>query len=150
MLVDSVRDEEDDEYLYWFSADDSVRNWLWDINRVGDLMVTVGDHATVLTAVTALWNLEVTPESATESILLGVGGTTNLLVAVGNHGQLLTSHNSWTNVVTQNDLGQAVTNKVNTLGVVWEGADPKPTENDLQGVVRSGTRGSLPAARARC
>ena len=50
MLVDSVRDEEDDEYLYWFSADDSVRNWLWDINRVGDLMVTVGDHATVLTS----------------------------------------------------------------------------------------------------
>jgi hypothetical protein len=139
MLVDSVRDEEDDEYLYWFSADDSVRNWLWDINRVGDLMVTVGDHATVLTSRDGvLWNLEVVPESATESILLGVGGTTNLLVAVGNHGQLLTSHNSWTNVVTQNDLGQAVTNKVNTLGVVWEVADSKPTENDLQGVAALG------------
>ena len=78
------------------------------------------------------------PESATESILLGVGGTTNLLVAVGNHGQLLTSHNTWTNVVTQNNLGQAVTNKVNTLGVVWEVADPKPTENDLQGVAALG------------
>ena len=139
MLVDSVRDEEDDEYLYWFSADDSVRNWLWDINRVGDLMVTVGDHATVLSSRDGVaWNLEVTPESAVQSILLGVGGTTNLLVAVGTHGQLLTSHNSWTNVVTQNDLGQAVTNKVNTLGVVWEGADPKPTVNDLQGVVAFG------------
>ena len=139
MLVDSVRDEEDDQYLYWFTADDSVRNWLWDINRVGDLMVAVGDHSTVLTSRDgALWNLEVMPESATESILLGVGGTTNLLVAVGNHGQLLTSHNSWTNVVTQNDLGQAVTNKVNTLGVVWEVADPKPTENDLQGVAAFG------------
>ncbi len=139
MLVDSVRDEEDDEYLYWFSADDSVRNWLWDISRVGDLMVTVGDHATVLTSRDgALWNLEVTPESATESILLGVGGTTNLLVAVGNRGQLLTSHNSWTNVVTQNDLGQEVINKVNTIGVVWEAVDPKPTENDLQGVVALG------------
>ena len=139
MLVDSVRDEEDDEYLYWFSADDSVRNWLWDISRVGDLIVTVGDHATVLTSRDgALWNLEVTPESATESILLGVGGTTNLLVAVGNRGQLLTSHNSWTNVVTQNDLGQEVINKVNTIGVVWEAVDPKPTENDLQGVVALG------------
>ena len=139
MLVDSVRDEEDDQYLYWFTSDDSVRNWLWDINRVGDLMVAVGDHSTVLTSRDgALWNLEVTPESATDSILLGVGGTTNLLVAVGNHGQLLTSHNSWTNVVTQNDLGQAVTNKVNTLGLVWEVADPKPTENDLQGVAALG------------
>ena len=139
MLVDSVRDEEDDEYLYWFAADDSIRNWLWDINRVGDLMVTVGDHATVLTSRDGVaWNLEVTPESATQSILLGVGGTTNLLVAVGNHGQLLTSHNSWTNVVTKNDRGQAVTNKVNTLGVVWQAIDPKPTENDLQGVAALG------------
>ena len=42
MLVDSVRDEEDDEYLYWFSAAASVRNWLWDISRVGDLMVHRG------------------------------------------------------------------------------------------------------------
>ncbi len=139
MLVDSVRDEEDDEYLYWFSADDSVRNWLWDINRVGDLMVTVGDHATVLTSHDgASWNLEVVPEPATESILLGVGGTTNLLVAVGNHGRLLTSHNSWTNVVTKNDLGQAVTNRVNTLGVLWEAVNPKPTVNDLQGVAAHG------------
>ncbi|RTZ64124.1 MAG: hypothetical protein DSZ35_10635 [Verrucomicrobia bacterium] len=139
MLVDSVRDEEDDEYLYWFTGDDSVRNWLWDINRVGDLMVAVGDHATVLTSRDgASWNLEVAPESATKSILLGVGGTTNLLVAVGNHGQLLTSHNSWTNVVTKNDLGQAVTNRVNTLGVVWEAVDPKPTVNDLQGVAALG------------
>ncbi len=139
LLVDSVRDEEVDDYLYWFTADDSVRNWLWDINRVGDLLVTVGDYATVLTSRDGVaWNLEVTPESAAQSILLGVGGTTNLLVAVGNHGQLLTSHNSWTNVVTINDLGQAETNKVNTLGVVWEAADPKPTENDLQGVAALG------------
>ncbi len=139
MLVDSVRDEEDDSYLYWFSADDSVRNWLWDINRVGSLMVTVGDHATVLTSRDGVaWNLEVTPEAAAQSILLGVGGTTNLLVAVGNHGRLLTSHNSWTNVVTKNDLGQAETNKVNTLGVVWEAVEPKPTENDLQGVAALG------------
>jgi len=140
MLVDSVRDEEDGAYLYWFSADDSVRNWLWDINRVGDLMVSVGDHATVLTSRDGVsWNLEVVPESATQSILLGVGGTTNLLVAVGNHGQLLTSHNSWTNVVTKNDLGQAETNKVNTLGVVWEAVEPKPTVNDLQGVAALGS-----------
>ena len=139
MLVDSVRDEDDDAYLYWFSADDSVRNWLWDINRVDDLMVTVGDHATVLTSRDGVaWNLEVVPEAATQSILLGVGGTTNLLVAVGNHGRLLTSHNSWTNVVTKNDLGQAETNKVNTLGVVWEAVEPKPTENDLQGVAALG------------
>ena len=135
MLVDSVRDEDDDAYLYWFSADDSVRNWLWDINRAEDLMVTVGDHATVLTSRDgAAWNLEVVPESMTDAILLGVGGNTNMLVAAGNRGHLMTSHNSWTNVVTQNEQGQSVTNRVNTLGIVWNAVEPKLTENDLQGV----------------
>lgn len=135
MLVDSVRDEDDDAYLYWFSADDSVRNWLWDINRADDLMVTVGDHATVLTSRDgAAWNLEVVPESMTDAILLGVGGNTNMLVAAGNRGHLMTSHNSWTNVVTQNEQGQSVTNRVNTLGIVWNAVEPVLTENDLQGV----------------
>ncbi len=135
MLVDSVRDEEDDAYLYWFSADDSVRNWLWDINRADDLLVTVGDRATVLTSRDgAAWNLEVVPESMTDAILLGVGGNTNLLVSVGNRGHLMTSHNSWTNLVTQNEQGQSVTNRVNTLGIVWNAVEPELTENDLQGV----------------
>ena len=135
MLVDSVRDEEDDTYLYWFSADDSVRNWLWDINRADDLMVTVGDRATVLTSRDgAAWNLEVVPELMTDAILLGVGGNTNMLVAAGNRGHLMTSLNSWTNVVTQNDQGQSVTNRVNTLGIVWNAVQPELTENDLQGV----------------
>ena len=135
MLVDSVRDEEDDSYLYWFSADDSVRNWLWDINRADDLVVTVGDHATVLTSRDgAAWNLEVVPESMTDAILLGVGGNTNMLVAAGNRGHLMTSHNSWTNVVTQNEQGESVTNRVNTLGIVWNAVEPALTENDLQGV----------------
>ena len=135
MLVDSVRDEEDDAYLYWFSADDSVRNWLWDINRADDLLVTVGDRATVLTSRDgAAWNLEVVPESMTDAILLGVGGNTNMLVSVGNRGHLMTSHNSWTNVVTQNQQGKSVTNRVNTLGIFWNAIEPALTENDLQGV----------------
>ena len=139
MLVDSVRDDEDDAYLYWFSADESVRNWLWDINRVDDLLIAVGDRATVLTSRDgAAWNLEVMPELMTDAILLGVGGNTNMLVAVGNKGHLMTSHNSWTNVVTKNDLGKSITNRVNTLGVVWEVVDPKPTGNDLQGVAEQG------------
>ena len=135
MLVDSVRDETDDDYLYWFTADDSVRNWLWDINHSNDLLVAVGDRATVLTSRDgATWNLEVVPESMTDAILLGVGGSTNLLVAAGNRGHLMTSYNSWTNVVTRLGNGQTVTNLVNTLGVVWKAVEPRVTENDLQGV----------------
>ena len=135
MLVDSVRDEADDDYLYWFTADDSVRNWLWDINHSNDLLVAVGDRATVLTSRDgATWNLEVVPESMTDAILLGVGGNTNLLVAAGNRGHLMSSHNSWTNVVTQGEKGQTVTNRVNTLGIVWKAVEPRVTENDLQGV----------------
>jgi hypothetical protein len=135
MLVDSVRDEADDDYLYWFTADDSVRNWLWDINHSHDLLIAVGDRATVLTSRDgATWNLEVVPESMTDAILLGVGGNTNLLVAAGNRGHLMSSHNSWTNVVTQGENGQAVTNRVNTLGIIWKAVEPRVTENDLQGV----------------
>ena len=135
MLVDSVRDESDDDYLYWFAADDSVRNWLWDINNSNDLLIAVGDRATVLTSRDgATWNLEVVPESMTDAILLGVGGNTNLLVAAGNRGHLMSSYNSWTNVVTRGEMGQSVTNRVNTLGIVWKAVEPRVTENDLQGV----------------
>ena len=135
MLVDSVRDESDNDYLYWFTADDSVRNWLWDINNSNDLLIAVGDRSTVLTSRDgATWNLEVVPESMTDAILLGVGGNTNLLVAAGNRGHLMYSHNSWTNVVTQGEMGQTVSNRVNTLGIVWKAVEPRVTENDLQGV----------------
>ncbi len=135
MLVDSVRDEVDDDYLYWFTGDDSLRNWLWDISSSSELLVAVGDHATILTSRDgASWNLEVVPESMTDAILLGVGGDTNLLVAAGNRGHLMTSHNSWTNVVTLDQKGVSITNRVNTLGIIWEAVNPKITENDLQGV----------------
>ena len=70
----------------------------------------------------------------TDALLLGVGGRTNLLVAAGNRGHLMTSHNLWTNVVTRLGNEQTVTNLVNTLGVVWKAVEPRVTENDLQGV----------------
>ena len=140
MLVDSERDKVDGDYLYWAENgkdwdDYNLRNWLWDINNSNDLLIAVGDRATVLTSRDgATWNLEVVPESMTDAIFLGVGGNTNLLVAAGNRGHLMSSYNSWTNVVTQGEMGQSVTNRVNTLGVVWKAVEPRVTENDLQGV----------------
>jgi len=42
----------------------------------------VGDRATVVTSGNGIdWSLELVPDSVTNSIFLGVGGTTNLLLA---------------------------------------------------------------------
>jgi hypothetical protein len=83
------------------------------------------------------WTLELVPDSVTNSIFLGVGGTTNLLLAAGNKGSLICSPYAETNITVTNIVGTnvVVTNRtVSTLGVVWHAVQPRPTTNDLQGV----------------
>jgi len=74
------------------------------------------------------------PKSVTNSTFLGVGGTTNLLLAVGDRGSLILSANTFTNVVFTNSNGTFTTNQASTLGIVWNALQPRPTTNDLQGV----------------
>ena len=83
------------------------------------------------------WSLELVPDSVTNSIFLGIGGTTNLLVAAGNQGSLIISPYAETNVMVTNVVGTnvVVTNQViSKLGVDWYDVQPRPTTNDLQGV----------------
>lgn len=118
----------------WVERTRPIRNWLWDLKRTAGVYVTVGYGGTVLTSVNGLdWDLELVPASATNATLLGVGGTTNLLLAVGSHGTVLLSPNSYTNLVSTNVDGSLSTNLVSTLGIFWN-AIPPPTTNDLQGV----------------
>jgi hypothetical protein len=58
----------------------------------------------------------------------------NLLLAVGNKGTIATSTNQWIDQVEADEQGNLVTNRVNTLGIVWEAFEPRPTTNDLQAV----------------
>jgi len=117
-----------------------VRNWLWEAARTPEFYVAVGDRGNILTSTDgAGWSLEWVPDSLTNSIFLGVGGTTNLVLALGNKGALATSTNQWIDRVETDDSGETVTNRVNTLGIVWEAVEPRPTTNDLQAVTVTDT-----------
>lgn len=126
----------------WQTPTSPIRNWLWDVTRTPGLYVAVGDHANIMTSDNGLdWELELVPDAVTNSIFLGVGGTTNLLVAAGSSGSLVYSPNAQRTVVTTNADGSTTTNTGSAFGVVWYAVTPNPAPNDdLQGV---GTLGNL-------
>ena len=123
---------------FWLPSSDSIRQWLFDVTWATNLYVAVGDRATVMTSGNGIdWSLELVPDSVTNSIFLGVGGTTNLLLAAGNQGSLIYSPYAETNVTVTNIVGTnvVVTNQtVSTFGVAWYAVQPRPTTNDLQGI----------------
>jgi len=120
--------------IVWQGPAPSARHWLWSVWRAPDFYVAVGDRATVLTSPNGYeWDVEFVPTALTNSIFLGVGGNSNLLVAVGNQGSLMISRNVRTNVVSTNAAGILITNSAGLFGVAWEEIAP-PAQNDLQGV----------------
>jgi hypothetical protein len=105
--------------LEWQPLAESVRTWLWNVTRTPSHYVSVGDHGTILTSPNGIdWDFELIPDSATNSVLLGVGGSTNLFLAVGNQGTILWATNVF----------------------LWNALSPAPTANDLQGVCHDGSR----------
>lgn len=130
--------------FYWETHSDPLRNWLWDLIRLPDLFVAVGDFATVLTSGNGVdWELELVPNSVTNAVFLGIGGDTNGLVAVGSQGSIIYSPSFLTNVVVTNIVGGipiVTTNEVDAIGTIWHAVDPRPTTNDLQGVTLAGGR----------
>jgi hypothetical protein len=122
------------EPYFWLTPYDSIRNWLWDVIRLPGFYITVGDYGTVMSSGNGVdWTLELVPPAVTNTTLLGIGGNTNLLVAVGDGGSVIYSPQMLTNIVFTNETGTVVTQLVGSVGVVWH-AIPKPTTNDLQGV----------------
>ena len=119
---------------FWLTPFDSIRNFLWDVVRLPSLYVSVGDFGTVMTSGNGVdWTLELVPQAATNTTLLGVGGDTNLLLAVGSGGTVLWSPNWLTNIVVTNTDMSVSTQTVSTLGVFWF-EQPPPVPYDLQGV----------------
>lgn len=120
--------------LYWYSTVQPTRSWLWGVTRTDFLYTAVGADATVVTSQDGVeWFREATPTNIAGQVLLGVGGNTNLLVAVGSGGTLIRSVSGATNVVSTNSLGDLITNIVSTFGVHWNKIS-LPITNDLQGV----------------
>ncbi len=121
----------------WRPSPDSSHAWLWDVTAQNGIYVAVGDLATIQTSLDGLlWAREVVPVPHTNTVLLGVGGNTNLLLAVGNAGTVLISRARLTNMAITNYVGtnSIVTNSTfETLGLIWTNV-PAFTTNTLQGV----------------
>jgi hypothetical protein len=134
MVIEGFQTNSSSPWL-WINRTDSIRNWLWELQFISDFYITVGYFGTVMTSINGIdWDLELVPNSVTNSTFLGVGGTTNLLLAVGDKGTLIFSPNTLTNLVFTNSDGSFTTNQASTLGIVWNALQPRPTTNDLQGV----------------
>lgn len=119
----------------WVERNDSYRQWLWSVCRLSDFYVAVGDHATILTSSRGVnWELELPPNEATNNIFLGVGGTTNGAVIVGNQGTILFSAPTPVTVLYTNKDATVTTNVLSTLGTLWQAVAPRPVSVDLQGV----------------
>ncbi|MBI5772453.1 MAG: hypothetical protein HZA89_01770 [Verrucomicrobia bacterium] len=127
-------------YSRWLAGSDSLRQWLWDVHHIQSGYFAVGDYGSLLSSVDGVsWTIELPPDAATNSVLLGIGGDTNLLVAVGDSGVILVSTNSQTAVLTTNTVGTnttITTNFASNLGVLWNAAT-SPTTTNLQGVCRA-------------
>jgi hypothetical protein len=120
--------------LYWYSTIQPTRSWLWSVAHVDDFYTAVGVNGTIVTSDDgAEWFREATPVESETEVLLGIGGNTNVLVAAGSRGLILTSENLLTNIVSTNLLGEVVTNAVSLFGVNWNTILSGVT-NDLQGV----------------
>lgn len=140
-LIDGFKVDGYDEYV-WLEQSESTRNWLWETIRAPELYVSVGDRGTVMTSPQGIdWTTELVPTNLLDHVLLGVGGTTNLIFAVGTAGSMIYSTNTLVDVISTNvttdGMGMTVTNDtinaLSQLGIVWT-ALPAPDANDLQGV----------------
>lgn len=120
--------------LNWYSTFQPTRSWLWAVARTADFYTAVGVNGTIVTSEDGVeWNREAVPESSRAAVLLGTGGNSEAVVAVGNGGTILLSANVLTNVLSTNLLGELITNVVSLMGVRWE-AIVSGVTNDLQGV----------------
>lgn len=125
---------------FWFRNDDSPRNLLWDVIRVGHGYLAVGDVGTVLSSSAGVdWTSEGAPVTA-ETVLYGIGGSPEVVVAVGSSGTVLRSAVGSTNVSVTHEFTAAggthpltVTRTLPLTGVEWQVSTPVTT-NTLQGV----------------
>lgn len=112
LLIEGFKPTTDSDYV-WVERSESLRPWLWDVSRIGSTFVAVGNYGSIMTSTDGIqWTVEVVPDEAKDTVLLGVGGRENAFIAAGSAGTLLMSTNA----------------------VVWATASVPAVTNDLQGV----------------
>ena len=123
----------------WSIPYDSIRQWIWDVSTDAGFYIAVGNNGLILSSQNGVsWDVELTPLAATNSVLLGVGGDTNMLVAVGSQGTVLYTTNEMLPEISTNYVGTNMvitTNYISALGVIWYSA-PKFNTNAFQGVCK--------------
>jgi hypothetical protein len=102
--------------MSWRTPVAPVRSTLWQVAYVSNHYFAVGNYGTLMSSEDGInWTVELTP--STNSILLGVGGSANFLLAVGTKGTVLWATNAylWYQLTapTTNDL----------YGVLYDGGD---------------------------
>jgi len=130
----------------WFRGDDSARNSLWSIERLGTVTLAVGELATVLSSTGggAGWELESVPLTNFPTFY-GIAGTSERAVVVGSQGTILLSTNRSTDLLVTNNVpvgGRTVewvtAQRVDLLGIDWTRVGVGVTTNTLQGVAWNG------------
>ncbi|MCC7376296.1 MAG: hypothetical protein IT581_16680 [Verrucomicrobiales bacterium] len=148
VLLEGVRQQgTNGTYTFWLREDESPRNGLWSIERLGGTTLAVGDRTTVLSSTSgADWFLENVPVTNFPA-LYGVGGSPDLALAVGEKGLMLRSLNSRTTVLVTNEISVAgrtellvSTSVVELLGIDWTNVTHRLTTNTLQGVGWDGSQ----------
>jgi hypothetical protein len=128
----------------WNTPYYSARDWLFQVTLANGLYVAVGDNVRIMTSSDgADWDIEEVPltnsVNSTNTAFLGVGGSTNLLLAVGSQGGLAVSPNFLVPAVLTNTDGSLFTNYSSSLGVIWYSLSaPAHTTNDLTDVCALG------------
>lgn len=136
--------------LVWYTQAQATRSWLWSATRATGFYAACGADGTIVTSEDGVdWSREAVPSAASSEVLLGIGGNTNALIALGTSGLILRGPNLVTNTVSTNALGQLATNQTSLFGVVWQQAS-SPTTNDLQAIaatsslfVAGGAKGTI-------
>ncbi|HZR19465.1 MAG TPA: hypothetical protein VFE51_19415 [Verrucomicrobiae bacterium] len=130
---------------FWTDPSSASRDWLWQVTVANQLYVAAGDNARILTSQNGVdWAVEAIPltnsvaGSPTNTVFLCLDGNTNLLLAAGNHGSLITSPNTLIPILVTNLDGTVFTNLVSSQGIIWY-AQPAPTTNDLTATCAFGT-----------
>src|SRR5207245_10530267 len=118
LLVESTKTN---TTTYWSTDTNSVRAWLWAVAHPASNYVAVGNLGAILTSPNGIdWDVELTPSAATNSILLGVGGSANFFLAASSQATRLWATNTF----------------------LWNALTP-PTTNDSPGVRPDGSRFGL-------
>ncbi len=129
----------------WTPLDTSRVDWLWNVFAVSDILyVAVGDNARIMSSLDGVgWAVETLSNglsiNLTNTVLFGVGGTTNVLLAVGSGGAMAYSLNNLVADITTNSDGSLSTNYISDLGIDWYNSPAVESNNDLQCVAVYGT-----------